>query len=76
MTWRDAADHFRLAMFDAGLGWEEAMTLPLADSLSILETHLDRLMVERHRQAEIVWASIAPHSSKAIPAPEPPGMED
>jgi len=63
-------------MFDAGLGWDETLTMPLADSLSILESHLDRLMVERHRQAESVWASIAPHSSTRIPAPEPPELEE
>jgi len=63
-------------MFDAGLKWDETLTMPLADSLSILECHLDKLMIERHRQAESVWASIAPHSSKPLPAPEPPDLEN
>jgi hypothetical protein len=62
-------------MFGAGLKWDETLAMPLGDSLSILESHLDRLAIERHRHSELVWASIAPHSSRPIPAPEPPELD-
>jgi hypothetical protein len=49
--------------------------MPLADALSIAEAHLDRRAVEHHRQAEAVWAALAPHTKDRLSPPEPPKFD-
>jgi len=62
-------------MFEAGISWDEALIMPLKDSLAIIEAYLDRKAFEQYRHSESVWAAIAPHSSSKIKPPELPKLE-
>jgi hypothetical protein len=63
-------------MFDAGIPWAEALVMPLSDALAIAEAHLDNMSLDAYRQGQLVWASLAPHVTNKIAAPEPPKLDE
>ena len=63
-------------MHSAGLPWDATLTTPLRESLSIIEHQMDRDMVAAHRHNEQVWASIAPHVTNKMEAPELPDFTE
>jgi hypothetical protein len=61
-------------MFEAGISWDDGLTMPLSDSLAIVETWLDRKFIEQYRQSELVWASLAPHTKDKLAPPKQPDL--